>query len=82
MYIEKKIYELDNKLTMYHESLRRLTSLLQVVDQIHRAPRVYVSAITEVARRNYFSQAFVEVSVAVLEKIIIVVSSLIADVQL
>ncbi|XP_068228950.1 RB1-inducible coiled-coil protein 1-like isoform X2 [Palaemon carinicauda] len=60
MYIEKKLYELDNKLSMYHESLRRLTGLLQVVDQIHRAPRVYVSAITEVARRNYFSQAFVE----------------------
>ncbi|KAK7069828.1 Autophagy-related protein 11, partial [Halocaridina rubra] len=60
MYIEKKLYELDNKLTMTHESLRRLTGVFQVIDQIHRAPRVYVRAIREVARRHAFSQAFVE----------------------
>lgn len=63
MYIEKRLYELDNKLSMYHENVRRLTGLLQVVEQIHRAPRVYVGAITEVARRHAFSKAFVEVSV-------------------
>lgn len=61
MYIEKKLYELDNKLSMHRENVRRLTGLLQVVEQIHRAPRVYVGAITEVARRHAFSQAFVQV---------------------
>ncbi|XP_063594910.1 RB1-inducible coiled-coil protein 1-like [Penaeus indicus] len=60
MYIEKKLYELDNKLSMHRENVRRLTGLLQVVEQIHRAPRVYVGAITEVARRHAFSQAFVQ----------------------
>ncbi|XP_042209563.1 RB1-inducible coiled-coil protein 1-like [Homarus americanus] len=60
MYIEKKLYELDNKLTMHHENVRRVTGLLQVIEQIHRAPRVYVSAITEVARRHTFSKSFVQ----------------------
>ncbi|KAG7153514.1 RB1-inducible coiled-coil protein 1-like, partial [Homarus americanus] len=62
MYIEKKLYELDNKLTMHHENVRRVTGLLQVIEQIHRAPRVYVSAITEVARRHTFSKSFVQFS--------------------
>ncbi|XP_069193835.1 RB1-inducible coiled-coil protein 1 isoform X1 [Procambarus clarkii] len=60
MYIERKLYELDSKLTMHTENVRRLTGLLQVVEQIHRAPQVYVEAITEVARRHTFSQSFVQ----------------------
>ncbi|XP_071549123.1 RB1-inducible coiled-coil protein 1 isoform X2 [Panulirus ornatus] len=60
MYIEKRLYELDNKLSMHHENVRRLSGLLQVVEQIHRAPHVYVGAITEVARRHAFSKAFVQ----------------------
>ncbi|CAL4073795.1 unnamed protein product [Meganyctiphanes norvegica] len=60
MYIERKISYTSSKLMMHHEAIRRLTSSLQVMEQIHRAPRMYVSAITEVARRHQFSKSFVQ----------------------
>jgi RB1-inducible coiled-coil protein 1 len=58
MYVENKMMELDGKLVMYHESLRRLRRQLEILRQIHLAPQMYVSAIVEVVRRRAFSQAF------------------------
>ncbi|XP_063852182.1 RB1-inducible coiled-coil protein 1-like isoform X2 [Scylla paramamosain] len=50
MYIERRLYEADTRVSMHQESVRCLAGLLQVVEQIHRAPRVYAAAVTEVAR--------------------------------
>lgn len=58
MYVENKMMEVDGKLVMYHESLRRLRRQLEILRQIHLAPQMYVSAIAEVVRRRTFSQAF------------------------
>ncbi|XP_032454955.1 RB1-inducible coiled-coil protein 1 isoform X8 [Nasonia vitripennis] len=58
MYVENKMMEVDGKLVMYHESLRRLRRQLEILRQIHLAPQMYVSAISEVVRRRTFSQAF------------------------
>lgn len=58
MYVENKMMELDGKLVMYHESLRRLRRQLEILRQIHLAPQMYVSAIVEVVRRRAFSHAF------------------------
>ncbi|XP_063855163.1 RB1-inducible coiled-coil protein 1-like isoform X2 [Scylla paramamosain] len=60
MYIERRLYEADTRVSMHQESVRRLAGLLQVVEQIHRAPRVYAAAVTEVARRHAFSTAFLQ----------------------
>lgn len=54
--------DLDNKLLFYHRCLRRVQRHLVIIEQIHRAPSIYVSAITEVVRRKTFSSAFLRVS--------------------
>ncbi len=62
MYIERRLYEADTRVSMHQESVRHLAGLLQVVEQIQRAPRVYAAAVTEVARRHAFSRAFLQVN--------------------
>ncbi|KAF6214202.1 hypothetical protein GE061_008941 [Apolygus lucorum] len=58
MFVESRILEVDSKLVMYHESIKRLQRQLEVISQIHSAPNVYLSAVAEVVRRRTFSQAF------------------------
>ena len=58
VYVESKIMDIDCKLIMYHESLKRLKRHLEVLQQIHLAPEMYMSAISEVVRRRTFSQSF------------------------
>ncbi|XP_035733946.1 RB1-inducible coiled-coil protein 1-like isoform X2 [Vespa mandarinia] len=58
MYVENKMMEVDGKLVMYHESLKRLRRHLEVLQQIHLAPQMYLRAVAEVVRRRTFSQAF------------------------
>ncbi|XP_063977048.1 RB1-inducible coiled-coil protein 1-like isoform X3 [Diachasmimorpha longicaudata] len=57
-YVENKMMEVDGKLVMYHENLKRLRRHLEVLQQIHLAPHMYVTAVSEVVRRRTFSQAF------------------------
>ncbi|XP_076291070.1 autophagy-related 17 isoform X3 [Lasioglossum baleicum] len=58
MYVENKMREVDSKLMMYNESLKRLRRHLEVFQQIHLAPQMYMNAVAEVVRRRTFSQAF------------------------
>ncbi|XP_017878642.1 RB1-inducible coiled-coil protein 1 isoform X2 [Ceratina calcarata] len=58
MYVENKMKEMDRKLVMYHESLKRIRRYLEVLQQIHLAPQMYMNAVAEVVRRRTFSQAF------------------------
>ncbi|KAH0546745.1 hypothetical protein KQX54_014627 [Cotesia glomerata] len=58
MYVEDKMMVVDGKLAMYHENLKRLCRHLEVLLQIHLVPQMDVSAVSEVARRRKFSQAF------------------------
>ncbi|XP_015174450.1 PREDICTED: RB1-inducible coiled-coil protein 1 isoform X2 [Polistes dominula] len=58
MYVENKMMEVDSKLVMYHESLKRLRRHLEVLQQIHLAPQMYINAVAEVVRRRTFSQSF------------------------
>ncbi|XP_031850148.1 autophagy-related 17 isoform X2 [Nomia melanderi] len=58
MYVENKMMEVDRKLMMYNESLKRLRRHLEVLQQIHLAPQMYMNAVAEVVRRRTFSQAF------------------------
>lgn len=61
MFIENVMLEIDHKLVVYHENLRRLRRHLEVLQQIHLAPAAYLSAVAEVVRRRAFSQAFLSV---------------------
>lgn len=56
--IENVMWEIDSRLLFYHNCLRRLQKHLNIIEQIHQAPTVYVTAVTEVVRRREFSNAF------------------------
>nr|CAD7437975.1 unnamed protein product [Timema bartmani] len=58
MYVENGMCDVNSKLVIYHENLKRLRRHLEVVQQIHLAPQMYVTAVGEVVRRRTFSQAF------------------------
>ncbi|KAK3611507.1 hypothetical protein CHS0354_016441 [Potamilus streckersoni] len=60
MYVEKKISDVDSKLMIYHESLKRLSKRLDILQQIHDAPQVYAQLIVEVVRRKKFSSQFLQ----------------------
>ena len=62
MFIENSMFEIDSKLMFYHRSLSRLKRHLAVVSQLHRAPRLFCTAVHEIVRRRKFSQAFLSVS--------------------
>lgn len=52
---------IDSRLLFYHGCLRRLQKHLDIIEQIHQAPQMYVTAINEVVRRKMFSSAFLMV---------------------
>lgn len=58
MYVEDHILEIDQKLVIYHENLKRLRRHLEILQQIHLAPATYLCAVAEVVRRRTFSQTF------------------------
>lgn len=62
MLVENRICEMDGRLVLHHENLKRLRKSLEVVQQLHHAPRMYLSAVSEVVRRRSFSEAFLFVS--------------------
>lgn len=60
MFVEKKLSDVDAKMLIYRESIRRLKKHLEMIQQVHIAPRLYISAVVEVVRRKYFSSAFLQ----------------------
>ncbi|XP_076053799.1 autophagy-related 17 isoform X3 [Oratosquilla oratoria] len=64
MMIQKKLDESYNKLVLHREHLLRLGKMLDVLQQIHLSPQVYMAAVTEVVRRHSFSQSFMEWAIA------------------
>lgn len=59
---ENKMCELDAKLLFYNRSLQRVQRHLAVIEQIHKAPEMYVHAVHEVLRRKQFSSIFLKVT--------------------
>ncbi|XP_041357355.1 RB1-inducible coiled-coil protein 1-like isoform X2 [Gigantopelta aegis] len=60
MFVEKKICDIDGKLMIYHENLKRLHKRLDILRQIQDAPNVYAELIVEVVRRRRFSSEFLK----------------------
>lgn len=56
--LQTRVYEYDNNLLFYHTCLKRMQKHLGIIEQIHLAPSLYVSAVTEVVRRRIFSSSF------------------------
>ncbi|XP_058121010.1 RB1-inducible coiled-coil protein 1 isoform X2 [Anopheles coustani] len=58
MGLETMVCDLDSHLLFCYTSLKRLQKHLSIIEQIHMAPCMYVSAVTEVVRRRLFSSSF------------------------
>lgn len=65
--IENRMWQIDSRLLFYHNCLKRLQKHLNIIEQIHQAPTVYVTAVNEVVRRKEFSDAFLSVSFEIIE---------------
>jgi RB1-inducible coiled-coil protein 1 len=62
---EKKLAELLEKVIVHRENIRRLRNHLEIVQQIHLAPQLYVSAVIETVRRRFFSKQFLEFAASI-----------------
>ncbi|KAH8295084.1 hypothetical protein KR018_007061 [Drosophila ironensis] len=56
--IENCMSEFDNRMLFNHRCLRRAERHISIIEQIHRAPSIYVAAVAEVVRRKIFSDEF------------------------
>lgn len=61
VHIQNVVSDLDSKLLFHHRCFRRLKHHMVIIEQIHKAPSVYVTAVTEVVRRKIFSDAMLKV---------------------
>lgn len=61
---EDKVRELNHRMLAFCENLQRVRDFLQIVQQIHRTPAIYLSAVAEVVRRRAFSQAYLSVNIS------------------
>ena len=58
MYVEKSICDLDNKLVIRHETLKKLRHRIEIIRQVLDSPTVYCRALVEVVRRRRFAQYY------------------------
>ncbi|EDV43789.1 uncharacterized protein Dana_GF16341, isoform B [Drosophila ananassae] len=56
--VENGMSEFDNRLLFNHRFLKRAERHICIIEQIHRAPSIYVDAVAEVVRRKIFSDEF------------------------
>ena len=60
VFIQNQISEVGQLLVMHVEELRRLRRKLDVVEQIHMAPSIYMATAVEVVRRRAFSEQYLK----------------------
>ena len=51
---------------MYIEQLKRIKLQVEIMMQIHNAPRMYSEAVVEVVRRKQFATTFLEVRIFII----------------
>ena len=67
VFIQNQMAEVGQLLVMHTEELRRLNRKLEVVEQLHLAPSMYMATVLEVVRRKAFSKHFLDKTVALAE---------------
>ena len=60
VFIQNQVSEVGQLIMMHVEELRRLKRKLDVVEQIHMAPSIYLATAVEVVRRRAFSQQYLK----------------------
>ena len=60
MFVQRQLAEVDSRLVLQNENLRRLRRHFDLLRQLHQAPRVYLRSMVEIVRRRHFVSKFVE----------------------
>ena len=63
VFIQNKISEVGQSIVMHVEELKRLLRKLDVVEQIHMAPSIYLATAVEVVRRRAFTEQYMKKAV-------------------
>ncbi|TRY75650.1 hypothetical protein TCAL_04589 [Tigriopus californicus] len=66
--IQNQMADVGQKMVMHTEELRRLNRKLEVIEQLHTAPSMYVATAVEVVRRRAFSDRFLARTASLSEK--------------
>lgn len=60
MFIQRQMAESGQQLVLYYEELKRLSRRLEVMEQLHLAPSVYLATVVEVVRRRSFRKVSIK----------------------
>lgn len=58
IHIEEQLKQNDDKLVIFGLRLQKLRNKLELIQNLHIAPRIYLESIVEVLRRKAFSESF------------------------
>lgn len=58
MQVQKQIADFDFQVQIYFKQLKRFNVRIRVLEQIKRAPSVYLNAIRETRRRQKFAKVY------------------------
>ena len=58
VFIQDQMAEVGRTLLMHAEEVRRLNRKMEVIEQIHTAPAIYMATAVEVVRRKAFSNHY------------------------
>lgn len=56
--ISEKLKEADDQLVIYGLKLKKLREKLEIIQNLHLSPQIYLNSIVEVLRRKSFSESF------------------------
>jgi len=62
MNIENRVCEVDSKVVIHLETLKKLKHRMEIIGQVCDAPNIYCRAICEVVRRKTFATHFMQVN--------------------
>lgn len=68
VYVQNQMADVQQLLMLHSEELKRLEKRLQVMEQLHLAPSMYLATAVEVVRRRAFSRSFLQKSNCLADK--------------
>lgn len=69
MFVQRQLADVDSRLVLQHENLRRLRRHFDLLRQIHQAPSVYLSSLVEAVRRRRFASKYNQWTVSLAGKL-------------
>lgn len=60
MFVHRQLADVDSRMVLQNENLRRLRCQFDLLRQLHQAPSVYLRSMIEVVRRRLFAAKFLE----------------------